>query len=251
MPGIDFSGGSGSGRERSAYPERKGKGNMSIVQKIYSALHRLTTPGQEGASRVSPGYWNHRVRRAALSAIHNVKGNILDVGCGDGLFLIQLAKQNPGAHIWAVDINAEFIRQARERVNRERITTVHFSQQDAVNMAFEPGMFDAVVCTNVFMTMDSIATVRKALTSMSMVTKNGAMVFFDYRNALNPLLRLKYKLAPLYDQTIKGHNLSVYYPSDIGAGLADAHMSIIARQCVGLPLLRFLAPVIIIKARRI
>jgi ubiquinone/menaquinone biosynthesis C-methylase UbiE len=211
----------------------------------------MTTPSRERASSVSPGYWNHRVRSAVLSASNDIKGNILDVGCGDGLFLIQLAKQNPGAKIWAIDIDSGNIRQAQERVQQEQIASIYFSQQDATRMSFDALMFDMVICTNVFMTMDSMATVQKALASISRVSKNGAMIFFDYRNALNPLLRLKYKLAPMYDSTIKGHNLSAYYPGDISAALKEAHMAIVARQYIGLPLVSALAPVVIVKARKI
>lgn len=224
---------------------------MSIMHKIYSAFHHITTPCDERASGVSPGYWNHLVRSAVLSASHDIKGNILDVGCGDGLFLIRLAKQNPVARIWAVDIDAVNIRQAQERVQQEQIASIHFSQQDATMMSFDADMFDMILCTNVFMTMDSMATVRKALASMSRVSRKGALIFFDYRNALNPLLRLKYKLAPMYDKTIIGHNLSAYYPGDISAALKEAHMAMVERLCIGLPLLNALAPVIIVRAQKI
>ncbi len=224
---------------------------MSIVHKIYSVFHRMTTPSRERSSSISPGYWNHLVRSAVLSAACDIEGNILDVGCGDGLFLIQLAKQNPRARIWAVDIDAGNIRQAQERVQQEQITSINFSQQDATMMSFDVDMFDMVICSNVFMTMDSMATVRNALVSMSRVSKKGALIAFDYRNALNPLLRLKYKLAPMYDETIKGHNLSAYYPGDISAALKEAHMTMVEKICIGLPLLSALAPVIIIRARKI
>lgn len=181
---------------------------MSIVHAIYSAIHRIATPGDGRASSVSPGYWNHLVRTKILSGIRDVEGNILDVGCGDGLFLIQLAQQNPRARIWAADIDAGNIRQAQERVRRENITSIYFSQQDATALAFRDILFNTVVCTNLFMVMDSLATVRRALSSIDRIRKKGAVVFFDFRNALNPILRLKYKLAPLYDETIKGHNLT-------------------------------------------
>jgi hypothetical protein len=108
-----------------------------------------------------------------------------------------------------------------------------------------------VVCTNLFMVMDSFSTVRRALASIGSVCSKNAVILFDFRNASNPLLRLKYKLAPLYDHTIIGHNLSTYYPSEIAGGLADAHMSIVDRKYIGLPFWRSLAPVIIIKARKI
>jgi SAM-dependent methyltransferase len=225
--------------------------DMSLIQKIYSVLHRAATPGGEGGSSVSPGYWNHLVRSRVLSAVRDIKGTILDVGCGDGLFLIHLAKQNPDARIWAVDIDGANIKQAQERVNNEKMTSVYFSHQDATMLSFDPGMFDVILCTNVFMTMDSMATVRKALASMARVSKKGALIFFDYRNALNPLLRLKYKLAPLYDGTIKGRNLSAFFPGDIADALKEADIAMISRQCIGLPFLRPLAPVIIVKARKV
>jgi len=224
---------------------------MSIIHKAYSVFHRITTPSLERTSHVSPGYWNHLVRSAVLSATGDIEGNILDVGCGDGLFLIQLAKQNPRARIWAVDIDKNNIRQAQERVCQEGIALINFSQQDATVMSFAADMFDIVLCSNVFMTMGSMATVRKALVSMSRVSRKGALIVFDYRNALNPLLRLKYKLAPIYDETIKGHNLSAYYPEDISAALKEAHMIIVEKLCIGLPLLGALAPVVIVRARKI
>ncbi|MFA6384009.1 MAG: class I SAM-dependent methyltransferase [Candidatus Omnitrophota bacterium] len=225
---------------------------MSIVQQIYQFLHRATTPSGERSSSVSPGYWNYLARRAALSACHDIEGNILDVGCGDGLFLIQLAKQNPKAGIWAVDINADFISQAQERVRRENITTVHFSRQDATALEFGDTLFDMVVCTNLFMVMDSLATVRRALYAIDRVCRRGACVFFDFRNARNPVLRLKYKLAPLYDKTLKpGQYLSTYRPADIYDALRDAHMVVSLEKCYGQVFFKKFAPVIIVKARKI
>jgi 2-polyprenyl-3-methyl-5-hydroxy-6-metoxy-1,4-benzoquinol methylase len=223
---------------------------MSIVHKTYSFFHRITTPAAERASSVSPGYWNSLVRREVLKSVRCVRGNILDVGCGDGLFLIDLAKQNPQAKIWAVDINPENIRLAKERVMAAGITSVHFSLQNATALQFGSILFDAVVCTNLFMVMDSISTVRKSLVSISGSCRPGALIFFDFRNALNPLLRLKYKLAPLYDNTIKGRSLNAYYPGDISGALKEAGMTMIWRQCKGLPFLQPLAPVVIVKAQK-
>ena len=223
-----------------------------MIARMYAFFHRMTTPAHERDSGVAPGFWQYKVRTAALDASRAIEGNILDVGCGDGLFLIQLAKQNPRARIWAVDINADFIRQAQERVQREHITTIHFSQQDATALAFGDTVFDMVVCTNLFMVMDSLATVRRALSSIDRVCRKGAVILFDFRNALNPLLRLKYKLAPLYDKTIKpGQYLSTYYPSDIYDALKDLHMVVEQKQRYGLFFLKVLAPVIIIKAQKI
>ena len=223
-----------------------------MIARIYSFLHRLTTPALERDSGVAPGYWQHKVRTAALEASRDIEGNILDVGCGDGLFLIQLAKQNPNARIWAVDINADFIRQAQERARREQITTIEFSRQDATALAFADGFFDMAVCTNLFMVMESLSTVRKALFSIERVCKKGAVIFFDFRNAANPLLRLKYRLAPWYDKTIKpGQYLNTYRPEDIFNALKDAHMAICRQLYYGSLFIKNAAPVIVIKARKI
>lgn len=37
----------------------------------------------------------------------NIKGNVLDIGCGDSYFDFQLLKQNPNLNIYGVDINLE------------------------------------------------------------------------------------------------------------------------------------------------
>jgi hypothetical protein len=55
----------------------------------------------------------------------------------------------------------------------------------------------------------------------------------------------------MYDKTIIGHNLSAYYPGDISAALKEAHMAMVERLCIGLPLLNALAPVIIVRAQKI
>lgn len=223
-----------------------------MIARFYSFLHRLTTPAPERDSGVAPGYWQHKARAAALEASRDIEGNILDVGCGDGLFLVQLAKQNPRARIWAVDINPDFIRQAQERVQREHITSVNFSRQDATALAFGDILFDMVVCTNLFMVMDSISTVRRSLFSIERVCKKGAVIFFDFRNALNPLLRLKYRLAPWYDKTIKpGQYLSTYRPAEIYNALKDAHMAVFEKRYYGSFLVKSVAPVIFIKARKL
>ena len=113
--------------------------------------------------------------------------------------------------------------------------------------------FDMVVCTNLFMVMDSLATVQKrSVFDRTVFAEKARIILFDFRNASKSAccgLNISWRRCMI--KRSKGHNLSTYYPSDIAAGLADAHMSIVDRKCIGLPFLSVLAPVIIIKARKI
>jgi len=206
-----------------------------MIENIYYSLHRLATPKHDRNSTVAPGYWQFKVRQAALKACRNIQGNILDIGCGDGLFLAQLVQQNLSARIWAIDISAETIQYARQRLMNQNISSVNFLQQDATALDFGEMRFDAVVCTNLFMVMDSLETVRRVLLSVGGVCRKGASIFFDYRNAANPFLKLKYKLAPIYDKTVKGHYINTYYTSDIVEALEQANMCMVSQQCIGLP----------------
>jgi len=97
-----------------------------MIENIYYSLHRLATPKHDRNSTVAPGYWQFKVRQAALKACRNIQGNILDIGCGDGLFLAQLVQQNLSARIWAIDISAETIQYARQRLMNQNISSVNF-----------------------------------------------------------------------------------------------------------------------------
>jgi ubiquinone/menaquinone biosynthesis C-methylase UbiE len=221
-----------------------------MAHSLYQILHRLATPREERDSNAAPGYWQYKVRAAALNMLDKTENRVLEVGCGDGLFLKQLFLLNPQARIWAIDIEPDNIRKAQERLGRELSSKVVFEVQDALNLTFEDNYFQEVVCLNVLMALDSVPAGEKVLASMARVCAKGGNIIFEFRNSQNPLLRLKYKLAPYYDKTMVNRRLTMYEPGRIESFLRSINFEITEKKSLGFPV-PALAPVIIIKARKI
>ena len=72
---------------------------------------------------------------------------VLEAGCGVGAQTLALARGSPRARITSIDVSAESIAQARQRVAGAGITNVAFREADILALPFEPESFDHVfVC---------------------------------------------------------------------------------------------------------
>jgi ubiquinone/menaquinone biosynthesis C-methylase UbiE len=72
---------------------------------------------------------------------------VLEAGCGVGAQTAALALRSPGARFVSMDISAESIAQARQRVELTGATNVEFCRADIFSLPFAPGSFDHVfVC---------------------------------------------------------------------------------------------------------
>ncbi len=75
------------------------------------------------------------------------RSRILEAGCGIGAQTVTLAGQSSEATIVAVDVSADSLRAARERVRSASLSNVVFSQADVYSLPFAPGAVDHVfVC---------------------------------------------------------------------------------------------------------
>ena len=69
--------------------------------------------------------------------------DVLDVGCGSGLAMVQLAEAFPNSRFTGVDISVEALKRGRAEARRRGITNVRFEQRDATQMWYE-NQFDLV-----------------------------------------------------------------------------------------------------------
>ena len=76
-------------------------------------------------------------------------GTVLEVGCGTGNLLVQLAKAFPHANVVGVDIDAESLALARSRIEKAGITERVQALRGAVGATIEPSSLDAVVMVEV------------------------------------------------------------------------------------------------------
>jgi SAM-dependent methyltransferase len=81
---------------------------------------------------------------AALDRARPAVGEaVLDIGCGCGATLLELAgRVGPNGSVFGVDISAPMLGRARERVRHNMLTNVQLTQSDAATHAFTPGAFD-------------------------------------------------------------------------------------------------------------
>ncbi|MBU4477822.1 MAG: class I SAM-dependent methyltransferase, partial [Candidatus Omnitrophica bacterium] len=173
-----------------------------MFTKIYYFLHKkLSKPEERG--EYSAGLWQDAVREKVFSLCKDNQGKILEIGCGEGLFLQRIAKDEKFSNVIGLDIWRDILSRCRNRLEDAAIGTVKLVQADAGRLPFKAAALDSVVCINVFFNLASEEVVCSVLEEIARVCKKGGTVIFDIRNSLNPLLFLKYKTARFYDATVK------------------------------------------------
>ncbi|GBD95991.1 MAG TPA: class I SAM-dependent methyltransferase [Nitrospirae bacterium] len=216
-----------------------------MLEKIYYRLHKMTSRPEE-KGEYSSGYWQNGIRKNAVEMCREHKGSLLEVGCGEGLFLCRMIRARPDLEFWGVDEWDEILSKARMRIEEIK-PGVELLKADASDLPFEDAFFDTVVCINVFFNMESIEKVSYALKEMARVCKRGGRIIFDFRNSLNPLLVLKYRLAGYYDLTVKDLPLNTYNPKNIKTILRELNLDITREKHLFFPVKRF-APIIMMEA---
>ena len=216
-----------------------------MLNRFYSWFRERTSrPEERGES--SAGYWPDIVRYTVLDLIKQETGNILEVGCGEGLFIARLTKTNQDLNIFGMDKRNEILLKARDRLKDSRINDVHLIQADACAIPFRGNYFNTIICVNTFYNMPSDEIFRNSLREITRVCRKGGRVFFDIRNSMNPLINMKYKLAKYYDDTISliTHNLN-----RVTAYLEEGDLEITNRINIGFPKNIF-SPIFILETKK-
>jgi SAM-dependent methyltransferase len=72
---------------------------------------------------------------------------VLEAGCGVGAQTVTLARRSPQARFVSIDVSADSVAAARQRVERAGVTNVELRQADIFSLPFAAGSFDHVfVC---------------------------------------------------------------------------------------------------------
>lgn len=217
-----------------------------MIQKFYKWFHAAISQPEE-AGEYSAGYWQDKVRRAALGACIDKSGKLLEVGCGEGLFLKRLGMAKPGIQIWGIDRRDYRLKKAEVKLSENGLCAIKLEHGDALSLPFAGSFFDTVVCVNVFFNMASIDIIKMALREMGRVCAIGGSLIFDYRNGLNWLLRLKYNFAHYYDPSVKDEPFTTCRPDEIEPFLKEMGFEIKHRFSVCFPRGKF-TPIILLEA---
>jgi SAM-dependent methyltransferase len=72
---------------------------------------------------------------------------VLEIGCGVGAQTVPLAQRSPAARFTSIDLSADSIAEAKQKVVQAGLTNVEFRQADIFALPFSAGSFDHVfVC---------------------------------------------------------------------------------------------------------
>ncbi len=228
---------------------------MRLTNRIYAWARNLFSRPDERYER-SGGAWSWMVRHRAAAFCACAEGKLLEVGCGEGLFLARLAEISPSLELYGVDNDLVRMKGAEKRFADKNLGIPHLSLEEAPGISFPDGYFDAVVCVNTFFNMPSIDIIRETLKQMRRVCKDGGRIIIDYRNARNKFVVLKYRLARYYDETVKDLPLQTFEPEIIEGMLAETGFRAMRRAYIPslfsrLRFLRNVAPIVVIEAEKI
>ncbi len=131
-------------------------------------------------------------RREAVAAAERCGPRILDAGAGTGL---EFTYFSPASEVTAVDLSEAMLRKAKQRVEEARLTAVRgILVMDATRLAFNDGVFDAVVAPYVLTVVPDPERTLDEL--MRVVRPGGELVLVNHIGAESgPLATLEGWLA--------------------------------------------------------
>jgi len=122
-------------------------------------------------------------------------GNVLEVGCGDGMDSVALALDY-GCHVTAIDISEKRVKLAQENIKKYNFEDrISIRIGDANALDFESEQFDGVIGNSVMLFLDH----DKACSEISRVLKpDGRFVLTNESMPLSPLVKLSRKFGLSY-----------------------------------------------------
>jgi len=101
-----------------------------------------------------------RIRlRRVLPSTDGRFDRILDAGCGNGVFTLELAKRHPEAEVVGIELEQALVDRDNEIAHRAGLTNIRFEQGDVTKLDFD-GTFDLVV------SVDNLEHVEDDVTAM-------------------------------------------------------------------------------------
>lgn len=117
----------------------------------------------------------HVQRRVLEQTQINLRTSVLDIGCGTGYILLQLAETIKKGRIVGIDISSEMIKQAS--LKTENIKNIKIKKSGVEKIPYKKEMFDYVLTTDAF---HHFKNADAAIKEMKRVTKeNGTIIIAD------------------------------------------------------------------------
>ena len=216
-----------------------------MINILYNAIRRFITRKEE-QNQYSGGLWPRLVREEAAALFKGEASRMVELGCGEGLFLKKLAANNPGAEIYGIDSWPDILSAARK--NLSSLANVRLLNENGLSTGREASSFFRCFCLNTTLNLASFDEVEKLIVEAYRILERRGTFVFDIRNAANPLINIQYRFARLYDKQIKVP-LIAYTAVRIRSALERRGFALRRVHPVGFPRNRF-APAILFIAEK-
>lgn len=121
-----------------------------------------------GEVKVSPFYIQGLKLKYTLDAIKNVKGKILDIGCGGGNMAKAIKRERPDLKVYGIDISKTAIHAAKKNDQG-----VYFVNNSSESLSFKDNYFDAVVMYDV---LEHVEKPAKTIKELKRVLKKDGLI---------------------------------------------------------------------------
>lgn len=221
---------------------------MNVIDALYAKL-RFLLAREDEKGEYSSGYISSLVRDEFLRLCKGRTGKILEIGCGEGLFMAKLSNDDSQRYLFGIDILKESLDMARAKAGINELKKVNLIAADGQALCFKDNIFDCVVCLNTLYNLPSIVEVKRIILEALRVAKRGAEVIVDIRNKGDLFTSFRYKFIKLYDSKC-AVNVKQYEPEEI-KGIFQENGAVILEARPVRVFLNLSMPVIIIRAKKI
>ncbi len=122
------------------------------------------------------------LRRKVISKLKRFtpQGTLVDLGCGSGNLIVQMAKKLPSLNLIGLDISSEILEFAKKRAIKKKVADkIEFKLGNAEKMPFENNSIDFLVSTLSLHHWQNPSEVLKEI--YRVLKENGIFLIFDFR----------------------------------------------------------------------
>ncbi len=155
--------------------------NAELYQGTSSPQYRL---GLMALERLSPSDGEH----------------LLDIGCGNAVLTIELAKLVPHGLVTGIELSGEMLRKAADNLSGSRVTNVRLMRMNALDIRFN-SEFDGIFSNSAIHWIDDLESMYRLL--FKALKPGGRIMIQTSLREMNPLMAAT--LAVQDDERFRGH----------------------------------------------
>lgn len=203
-----------------------------------------------GKRELSSGILSDRVRDGIVAKVRCYQGDLLEIGCGEGIFLkeIMAGEVDSGHRLFGLELFFRMLAKTQRIIGDDR-RRLNFVQAGGEQIPFRDGSFARVVCVNIFYNIPTMALLETIIAEAARVLRKDGVFIFEIRNKYNPLMYFLYHWVGSYDTSIGDLPLNTYFYHEINRILRRHRLQVIDKKGIFIPLW-FLSPVFIITAKK-